>query len=214
MLNYRLIPRYWGYRFIFLGVPQTFNQTYDIQALHQKLCDRPCMNIRCLFCKTQWKAQLKSLVSLKWNLWSWTLSPLLLTHTDGMRHGSALRNSMGTVKRHRNLTCTDKCTQATFLPGWGWGGGVASFRSYSLQTEKGPSTHTCSTVTKLFPKYECVVQMPPFKAGGSPIKIQWKIGTHVSWMPLNQKQWMWSCSRSNEDVAQMYCFQGLSETSF
>lgn len=50
--------------------------------------------------------------------------------------------------------------------------------------------------------------------GGGPIKTQWKIGTHVSWMPLNQKQWIWSCSRSNEDVAQMYCFHGLSETSF
>lgn len=38
-----------------------------------------------------------------------------------------------------------------------------SFRCYSLQTEKVPYTCTCSTDTKLFPKYKCVVQMPPFK---------------------------------------------------
>lgn len=97
-----------------------------VQALHFKSCDTLCTNIWFFFfSKTQWNVQLKPLVALQWNLWSWILSPLLLIHRDRMKHSSDLRNKISTVKWHRNHTCTYLCTQVTFLPSCGEGSRVS-----------------------------------------------------------------------------------------
>lgn len=120
-----------------------------------------------------------------------------------MKHNSDLRNKIGIVEWHGNHTHIHiPIDPAPFREGEGVqeGGGVTKATVSKLKRFLIHSTW--SIVTKLFPKNKCVVPRPPLKRN-SPIRTQWKTGTHVSWMSLNERWWMWSPARYN-DVAQMY----------
>lgn len=142
--------------------------------------------------RTQWNVQLKPLVTLQWNLWSWILSPLLFTQRHSMKHSSDLRNKIGTVKWYGNHSCTYICTQVTFLPSW-WGWRVVSDATVSKLRRFLTHVHVAQ-IPSYFLNISVWSKCLPLRKN-SPIKTQWKTGTHVSWMTLNPRQWMRNCSR-------------------